>query len=549
MGVRMTAAFLWCVVFMTACVSPAVRRPAPPPPLPVPATERAPEDAQERDHLARLNRAAATWDDRLNVVIAALETELQESGAALGSGLGPTEQEAVARKQALLSSYLEGMKRLKVYQERLRQKDTALSREIVYWDVIDRYLSNLRQGEELRRAQPLKTPVRGDRSDTIKNEFTQGNYAAVIELYRGSSARQESSGGAGAVCYVLSLARTGEAAEANGAAGALLQWPPEISSDTAPLWYELGEWLINVGQTAWAQQVFQRLLGYYESEQQWYAKVKEKSALFGADAQSLTARNKADQALEAFQRNQHFAQAYALALEARTSCPDFACQQQAQAALNQLIGEGTAFLDRSLTEIDAALAASELQNALRIVSTLKEAFPGEDYPPAIREKLALVKDKERFLQRQGNQVQAQGQERTLLDATALMEAQKYEEAIARLDQLQGSTYQFEAQQKKQEAIDGFARTRRLRAGQLFLQAQRCEDPGLKKKYLIESYALLKGVLDAYPSNGYAEKINRNLEDVRAEILRIDPAYFSSETAPGAGSSAGEESPSPLPGAP
>lgn len=549
MGVRMMKVFsFWCLACTAACTLPAERRPVPPP-IVAPAPDRAQEEVQEKDHLARLERAAATWDERLNVIIAALEAEIQENAAASGSGPGLAAQEAIARKNALLASYLEGMKRLRVYQQRLREKDKALSREIVYWDLIDRYLSNLRQGEALRRERFPETPLGADRSAPIKNVFQQGDYAAVIDLYRRTSARGETGEGADGVYNALSLARTDQTQEATVAAGVLLQEAGELTPSTAPLWYELGEWLINVGQTAQAQQVFQRLLGYYENEQQWYAKVKAKAALFGSGSQDLVARNRLDQALEIFVRTRDFAHAYALALEARTSCPDFACQQQAQSVVNQLIAQGAALLDRELGAIDAAVALSDIPQARRLVASLKASFPGEDYPPAIREKLVLVREKEWFLQRQGGQPQAPGLEGALAEANALMEAQKYEEAIARLEQLQGSAYHAEAQQKKQEAIDGLARTRRLKAGQLFLQAQRSEDQALKKKYLIESYTMLKGIMDTYPNNSLADKIQRNLEDVRSEILRVDPAYFSTQTVPGTGPSGGEQGAATLPEAP
>lgn len=541
MGARMTkvlvVGYLVCTV---ACTMPAQRRPAPAAPPVAPAPDRAQEEVQEKDHLARLERTATTWDERLNIIIDALEAEIQESAAVAAGPLGRETHETAVRTKALLSSYLEGMKRLKVYQQRLKEKDKALSREIVYWDLIDRYLSTLRQAEDLRHARSLETSRGVDCSGPIKRAFQQGNYVEAIELYRRSGAAGGTGAGDDTLYYAVSLARTDQALDAAVAASALLREAGEITASTAPLWYELGEWLVNTGQTAQAQQLFQRLLGYYENEQQWYAKVKAKAALFGSGSQDLAARNRLDQALEVFDRTRDFAQAYALALEARTGCPDFSCQQQAQSALNRLIAQGTALLDRELGAIDAAIATADIPQAWRIVASLKESFPGEDYPPAIREKLVLVREREGLLQRRGGrQSEAPGVDSALNEANALIEAQKYEEAIARLEQLQGGVSSAEAQLKKQEAIDGLARSRRLKAGQLFLQAQRTGDQELKKKYLVESYRMLKGIMDAYPSNSLADKIQRNLEDVRREILRVDPAYFSTQTAPETGSSGGE----------
>ena len=110
-------------------------------------------------------------------------------------------------------------------------------------------------------------------------------------------------------------------------------------------------------------------------------------------------------------------------------------------------------------------------------------------------------------------------------ANELLESGQYEEAIVLFDQFKGTPYELEVETKKQLAKDRLAREQRVRAGQLFLKAKHSEDPELRKTYLTESYNLLKGTLDNYPENSYAEKIRKNLEDVRSEIEKMYPDFF------------------------
>jgi hypothetical protein len=119
----------------------------------------------------------------------------------------------------------------------------------------------------------------------------------------------------------------------------------------------------------------------------------------------------------------------------------------------------------------------------------------------------------------------------------MLESEQYEDAILLFGQLEGTQYGTEAAEKKLTAIDLFARTSRTKAGQLFLQAKQTPDLHLRKTFLVESYTLLKYVVDRYPDNQYAEKIMRNLEDVRAEIEGVYPEFFVEEEADASSSGA------------
>jgi hypothetical protein len=68
------------------------------------------------------------------------------------------------------------------------------------------------------------------------------------------------------------------------------------------------------------------------------------------------------------------------------------------------------------------------------------------------------------------------------------------EAIALYDELQNTAYKSDAEEKKLLAIDGWL-VPKVKGGQLFLQARNCSKIEQKKRYLVESYKLLKSVMD------------------------------------------------------
>ena len=50
----------------------------------------------------------------------------------------------------------------------------------------------------------------------------------------------------------------------------------------------------------------------------------------------------------------------------------------------------------------------------------------------------------------------------------------------------------------------------------------------KKNCLVERYKLLQRAINEYPSNSYADRIKKNLDDVRAEIEKVFPDFFSGD---------------------
>jgi tetratricopeptide (TPR) repeat protein len=364
-------------------------------------------------------------------------------------------------------------------------------------------------------------------AEEVKKNYHNGNFHTEVELYQHLLKRKNEKeiDLSSQAYYALSLVQLDLVEDAIRTIEEILQDEISITCEVAPLFYELGELLIDQGEYELAQKTFRKLVSYYQIEEKWYEKVKEKSEFFQTSRDNLIARNKLDQAFDLYDKSGDFFEALQLCREAEKNCSDPDCQEKVQASLNQLINRAAADIEEKLRKIDEKIAESKFLEAQEMLSTLKKSFSGEIYPLPIREKIALIHEKEEFLLKK----EVEWKDKILLQklekANSLLESENYEEAIALFDQLKESPYQVEAETKKQLAIDRLARKMRIKAGQFFLQARGSGDPELKKIYLIESYNILKEIIDNYPNNSYAKKIRKNLTDVRSEIEKVYPEFF------------------------
>ncbi|HJX32413.1 MAG TPA: hypothetical protein VJ624_11300 [Thermodesulfobacteriota bacterium] len=489
------------------------------------------ESFQEKAQKLRLQKDQVIWKDTLNELIFALQKEIEKNSVSLPEGRLSEDNAYLAKKNEMLAVYLEDLKRIKILQQKLKVGDTALSREIFYLDLVDHYLATLKSSESLRGKEYPNRLNSQKLEDEIANSYQKNNYYKVVDLYEqlvkiksGEKINFNSK-----AYYALSLARLNQGEDTRNLIEELLSKDFSLTSENAPLCFALGEWLINNGQTQFAQEIFQKLNVFYMNEEIWYRKVKGKAALLQTGPQDITVKNKLDQARALFQEQGDFLGAYQLGIVAQRECLDLACQSGVQNFLNQLTEQGRNQIDARLREIDNDIKMSKYLEAQALMSSLKKSFPPGEYPFSMQEKIALIPKTEALLK--GNkQVELSDEtgKQKLERANRLLESENFEEAIALYEELEGTAYKPDAEEKKFLAIDGLARTRRLKAGQLFLQARNSTSVEQKKSYLLESYKLLKSVLDKYPNNTYADRIIKNLTDVRVEIEKVYPEFFSEE---------------------
>jgi len=522
------------------CAFSGEKRPDAPRPAPTIPEKDYQAALQERSQKIKLQQEIEQWERALAAIVEPLQAEIAENESVIEQGLFPQYQMDIASRNSRLSAYLQALQQLKRLKQQLIEGDTALFREKVYRVMVDQYLSCLKLVEATRQKEYGYAEDMKRVTDEIASSYQNGNFQAVVSLYNrlATTKKGEAIDGASQVYCALSLARLGLGNDAVRRVEETLQEDFSLTCGNAPLFYELGEWLIDEEQYNLAQDLFNRLAAYYQTEEQWYERAKKKVELLQSDHQNLLVRNKIERALDLIERNQDFSQAYLLCLEAQRSCADLECRQEVQTSLDQLIAWAVADIEDKLQIIETKIEESKYLEAQEILGALQRSYSGEIYPLPIIKKQALIRMQAARLQEKEAGWKEEFERQKLQRANELSDSGQYEEAIVLFDQFKGTPYGFEVETKKQLAKDRFAREQRVKAGQLFLKAKHAEDPELRKTYLTESYNLLKGTLDKYPENSYAEKIRKNLEDVRSEIERIYPDYFAEPERSDSESSAG-----------
>ena len=113
-------------------------------------------------------------------------------------------------------------------------------------------------------------------------------------------------------------------------------------------------------------------------------------------------------------------------------------------------------------------------------------------------------------------------DQTLNSAMDLIEDEKFEEAITKLEALEHSQATIpEAGKLKGIAIERLINRERNKAAKLFLMAKNTEDPALKEELLVSSYDTLKVLIENYPTSPLTEKINDHIEKIQKELDKLN----------------------------
>jgi hypothetical protein len=106
--------------------------------------------------------------------------------------------------------------------------------------------------------------------------------------------------------------------------------------------------------------------------------------------------------------------------------------------------------------------------------------------------------------------------KALAAARVALSETRYLDAIALLDKLASP----DAATLKKEAIDGWARVERERAGHLFLEARALAPGGERVASLREARAALAAINTRFPNNAYAAQITDNIAKVDADLAAV-----------------------------
>ena len=115
------------------------------------------------------------------------------------------------------------------------------------------------------------------------------------------------------------------------------------------------------------------------------------------------------------------------------------------------------------------------------------------------------------------------QEKTNQIARKLMEEEKFEEAVEKLEELKNEQIleSEETRALKNRAIEELISSERDRAAKIFLMVRKTNDPQEKKELLISSRNILQSLVEKYPTSTLIYKLKSNLKTVEAELGNLD----------------------------
>ncbi|MFO7600379.1 MAG: hypothetical protein R6X27_11295 [Candidatus Desulfacyla sp.] len=106
-------------------------------------------------------------------------------------------------------------------------------------------------------------------------------------------------------------------------------------------------------------------------------------------------------------------------------------------------------------------------------------------------------------------------------ARQMIEKEDYEAAIGEFTKVEASQeLDAESRELKERAVESLINKERNRAAELFLAAKKASDPSKKKELLDSAYAILKTLIDKYPSSPLNQKLKSHISIVQNELDRL-----------------------------
>ena len=173
-----------------------------------------------------------------------------------------------------------------------------------------------------------------------------------------------------------------------------------------------------------------------------------------------------------------------------------------------------------LRQVDALVQRNDFETAKLLLLRLRIRL--QDGPDAelVDQAMKSVELAEENSRKQEKTETAKNEEALEL-ASNLIEQERYEEAIAELENFKpGAELSPEAKQLQDLAVEKIINRERNKAAKLFLMARNTTDPAKKEELLLSSYNILKALVDKYPSSPLYQKINDNLKRIEDELSKV-----------------------------
>jgi len=175
-----------------------------------------------------------------------------------------------------------------------------------------------------------------------------------------------------------------------------------------------------------------------------------------------------------------------------------------------------------ILEVDELATEKQYEKAIELLETMPLDIVGAEKKTVIDDKnqeilLNMAVERETEVMAQIQELQRQWNNGMLLVTNG-----RYDEALDVFTNLLDTEYSAKARQKIDEVSLQAAKADRRKAADLFIRFTKTTDLESRKKLLIESRKLLKGILTKYPEVEIAAKVRGNIERVEQEMTAIDP---------------------------
>jgi hypothetical protein len=107
--------------------------------------------------------------------------------------------------------------------------------------------------------------------------------------------------------------------------------------------------------------------------------------------------------------------------------------------------------------------------------------------------------------------------RDMEQARKLLEEERYEEVISRLETLEPEEDSREIKELRQFAIEKLINRERNRAAKIFLKAKETQDPVRKEEYFLQCLNILNALVDKYPLSHLNQKLTSHIRIVEEEL--------------------------------
>lgn len=487
--------------------APAVVAPEPapaPPAAPDPVGYRlSPQDPVVAERMAFFQGKERVWHE------AASRWQVRTAGGAL--------PEAWQRCRQHLDTALAGYRRLRSASDPGLNPWEVLAQDVRYFeDNCERQLV-LAQAEAAlgKEAQSAPQPLDQEEADRLRRMYAAGQYEETVAA---CEALTRAAGGQNPADEVRehwgrALVKLGRFREAAGMLAPLLpSVPQERQGREIALGVLSADALLAAGQVDAARVAYDglaRTLAPLVDQQAWI-EAQAKVMGQGLSPAELASYREVIQAYLRFDGRrvpQAMTEAVA-ALEARSAG---AAMDAARMVLAMVREQSAAWCQGQLDEVRALLAARDLGQARTLLDQVSAAAPEEMAEAISRLQMELS-------QAGAGTAAPQGEVSSPWDqAMALLEQQRYDEAIAAFTSLAGGPRALDAKEKIAEAAERAAGAMRQQAAALYAKARKTATPEARRQALLDSQALLRGLIDKYPTAKAVSKARQNLQVIETEL--------------------------------